>query len=53
MPHLSISLPTVSIGDVAVALPMQVVANEGLIDELPKNQAHSAGAPCRSETYDT
>ena len=38
MPHPSISLPTVCIGDVAVALPMQVVANEGLIDELPKNQ---------------
>lgn len=38
MPHPSISLPTVCIGDVAVALPMQVVANAGLIDELPKNQ---------------
>jgi 3-oxoacyl-[acyl-carrier-protein] synthase-3 len=34
----SISLPTVRISDVAVALPTQVVANEGLIDDLPKNQ---------------
>ena len=34
----SISLPTVRISDVAVALPTRVVANDGLINELPKNQ---------------
>jgi 3-oxoacyl-[acyl-carrier-protein] synthase III len=38
MRNASMSLPTVKISDIAVALPRQRVANDELINELPKNQ---------------
>ena len=38
MLYPSASLPTLSIGDVAVALPMQIAPNDRLINELPRNK---------------